>query len=389
MSHAPGLRVAVDARSAVFPQKTGVGYYTWHLLRLLPRIDPDATYLAWYLDARRLTGGSPRLLRDVSAPNLLERATPFPSGWFERLSERFDRPRVEWFLRFDVLFAPNFVPPPTRSRRVVLTVHDLAFKRFPETAPHGTRWWLARLDRALERAARIIVVSESTRRDLIDLYRVDPARVTVVPLGVDGSVFRPADPEVVAAVRSRFGIDGPYLLYLGGIEPRKNLPNLLAAFARLTPQLSLVIAGSGVGWNPEGTDLLGQALAGLPDGVRTRVHRTGYVSESEKVALLSGAEAFVYPSLYEGFGLPVLEAMACGTPVVTSNVSSLPEVAGDAAVLVDPADPAAIAEGIDRSLGDVELHLRLVAAGLERAERFSWEETARRTTEVLRGAGET
>jgi glycosyltransferase involved in cell wall biosynthesis len=190
-------------------------------------------------------------------------------------------------------------------------------------------------------------------------------------------------------VRSRFGIDRPYLLYLGGIEPRKNLPNLLAAFRRLTPELSLVIAGSGVEWNPEGSDLLGQAMAGLPEDVRSRVRRTGYVSDSDKVALLSGAEAFVYPSSYEGFGLPVLEAMACGTPVVTSNASSLPEVAGDAAVLVDPADPAAIAAGIDRSLGDGELHQRLVVAGLERAARYSWEETARRTAEVLRGASET
>jgi glycosyltransferase involved in cell wall biosynthesis len=389
LSRASGPRVAIDARSAVFPEKTGVGYYTWHLLRRLPALDPDATYLAWYLNARRLIGGGRRLPRDLSAPNLRERGTPFPAGWFERLSERFDRPRLEWFVRFDVLFAPNFVPPPTNSRRVVVTVHDLAFKRFPESAPHGTRWWLARLDRALERAARIIVVSESTRRDLLDRYPVDPARVGVIPLGVDRSVFRAADADAVARVRSRIGIDRPYLLYLGGIEPRKNLPNLLAAFSTLTPDISLVIAGSGVEWNPEGSDLLGRALAGLPEEVRARVHRTGYVSESDKVALLTGAEALVYPSLYEGFGLPVLEAMACGTPVVTSNVASLPEVAGNAAVLVDPADPAAIAEGIDRSLGDVELRRRLIAAGFRRAEGYSWDDTARRTAEVLRGAAET
>jgi glycosyltransferase involved in cell wall biosynthesis len=370
----------------VFPQKTGVGYYTWHLLRLLPAIDPSTEYVAWYLNARGLAGGPRGLLRKLAAPNLVERATPLPATWFERLSERFDLPRVEWFARFDVLFAPNFVPPPTRVRRLVVTVHDLAFKRFPETAPHGTKWWLARLDRALDRATRVIAVSESTKRDLLEFSGVDPARVAVIPLGVDRTLFRPPGPEAVAAARSKFGLEGPYLLYLGGIEPRKNLPNLVAAFSRLTAELQLVIAGSGVEWNPQGSNRLLESLDKLPAEVRGRVHRTGYVSEADKVALLGGAEVFVYPSLYEGFGLPVLEAMACGTRVVTSNGSSLPEVAGDAAILVDPTDPTAIADGIDRVLGDVALRKRLGEAGLARAERFTWEETATRTAAVLRDA---
>jgi glycosyltransferase involved in cell wall biosynthesis len=381
------VRVTIVARPAVFSQKTGVGYYTWHLLRLLPAIDPSNEYVAWYLNARGLAGGPRGLLRELAAPNLVERATPIPATWFERLSERFDLPRVEWFARSDVLFAPNFVPPPTRVRRLVVTVHDLAFKRFPRTAPHGTKWWLSRLDRALGRATRIIAVSESTRRDILELCPVDPERVVVVALGVDRSVFRPPLQRDVAAVRSRFDIQGPYLLYLGGIEPRKNLPALLAAFARLPEQPLLVIAGGGVEWNPQGSNLLGDALAELPDGVRARIRRTGYVSEPEKVALLGGAEAFVYPSLYEGFGLPVLEAMASGTPVVTSNVSSLPEVAGEAAVLVDPADPASIAGGIERILSDTPLRSRLVTAGLERAERFTWERTAAATARVLHDAG--
>jgi glycosyltransferase involved in cell wall biosynthesis len=150
----------------------------------------------------------------------------------------------------------------------------------------------------------------------------------------------------------------------------------------------LVIVGSGVAWNPEGTDSLREALSGLPQATRSRVHRTGYVTEADKVALLAGAEAFVYPSLYEGFGLPVLEAMACGTPVVTSNVSSLPEVVGDAAVLIDPTDQGAIAAGIEGVRSDPSLRSRLVAAGLERAKGFDWEETAARTAKVLHDVGE-
>jgi len=380
------VRVVVDARPAVFPQKTGIGYYTWHLLRLLPRADPSTTYVAWYLNARELLGGPRRPLRELAAPNLVERGTPIPASWFERLAERFELPRIEWFARSDVLFAPNFVPPPTDNPRLVATVHDLAFRRFPQTAPHGTRRWLARLDRTLERATRVIAVSRSTLGELLDLSGVEAARVVVIPLGVDRSVFRPLPEEKVREVRIRFGVDGPYLLFVGGIEPRKNLPDLVRAMTRVSQDVSLVIAGAGVEWNPEGTGLLREALEALPAAARRRVVETGYVSERDKVALLSGAEALVYPSLYEGFGLPVLEAMACGTPVVTSNRSSLPEVAGPAAVLVDPTDPGAIAAALDRVLSDTQLRAQLRTAGMERAAQFTWEETARRTAEVLRDA---
>jgi glycosyltransferase involved in cell wall biosynthesis len=379
------MRVAVDARSAVFPEKTGVGYYTWNLLRQFPRVDPSTRYLAWYLNAKVLLGGSRRLLGGV--PGVRERWTPIPARWFDRL-ERFDIPRLEWLVGFDVLFAPNFVPPPSRARRQVVTVHDLAFRRYPETAPHATRSWLSRIEEALGRASRVIAVSEATRRDLLDLYDVAPERVVVVPHGVDHEVFRRAPKEDVERVKRRFGIDGPYVLYLGGIEPRKNLPNLIEAYARLDPGLrpALVLAGSGVVWNPEGKDSLRGALERLPAEVRPYIVLTGYVQEAEKVAMLSGAEALVYPSRYEGFGLPVLEAMACGTPVVTSNVSALPEVAGDAALLVDPGDPSQIADAIERLLTQDELRSGLRARGLVRAARFTWEETAKRTASLLHEA---
>lgn len=381
------MRVAVDARSAVFAQKTGIGYYTWHLLKNLPVADPGTEYVAWYLNARALAGRPRHLLRDLP---VTERGTPIPAWWFERLTERFDLPRVEWFARFDVFFAPNFVPPPTRARKLVVTVHDLAFRLHPETAPHSTRWWLARIDRTLETASRIIAVSDSTRRDLLELYPVEPDRVAVIPHGVDGRVFHAVSREDVDLVRRRFGIAGPYLLSLGGIEPRKNLPNLVRAFALLPAELrpTLVLAGGSVEWNPEGRDALRHALSELPGQAGERVVLTGYVGEREKVALLSGAEALVYPSLYEGFGLPVLEAMACGAPVVTSDVSALPEVAGEAALLVDPRDPTAIASAIERILREEDLRRDLVARGLARAARYTWEETARRTAALLHQAAE-
>ena len=231
-------------------------------------------------------------------------------------------------------------------------------------------------------------MSEQSRRDLLDLYPVDAERVSVIPLAVDADVFRPAGADAVDAVRRRYGIDGPYLLSLTGIEPRKNIPALIRAFVSLPEDVQplLVLAGPVAPWNPAGWNLVRPVLDGLPPRVRERIVVTGYVSEAEKVALLSGAEALVYPSLYEGFGFPVLEAMACGTPVLTSNVSALPETAGDAALLVDPGDEAAIADGMQRLLVDEALRERLRVAGPARAARFNWDDTARRTADVLRRA---
>jgi glycosyltransferase involved in cell wall biosynthesis len=379
------MRVLVDARPAVTWDKTGVGFYAWHLLRLLPAVDPSTTYVAWYLSATAAFRPWRRHRFFPDVPRLRERWTPIPATWFERLSQRYELPRIEWFHRFDVLWAPNFVPPPTARSRVVLTVHDLAFRLHPHTAPMATRRWLERFDRALGGAAHVIAVSGRTRDDLLNLYEVDPARVSVVPLGVDHRTYRPPHPQAVEAVRRRFGIDGPYLLSLGGIEPRKNLPGILAAFASLGDGSwpSLVIAGSSVAWNPEGRRLLDAALEVLPPAARRRVVITGYVPEEVKPALIGGAEALVYPSMYEGFGLPVIEAMACGTPVLTSDRSALPETAGGAAMLVDPTDALAIADGIRKLLEDEALRQRLRAAGERRAEAFSWTEAARRTAEVL------
>lgn len=378
------MRVTIDARPAVSAGMTGVGVYTRELIVRLPRIDPATRYEAWYLNARRALRPwrwSRRSLPPV--PNLHEKWTAFPAQTFERLSLRYELPRLEWFTDFDVVFAPNFVPPPTRSRHLVLTIHDLAFRRFPETAPLATRRWLQRLDRALKQAAEVIVPSEATRTDLLELYPVKPERVTVVHHGVDRERIRPSSEEEVERARERFGVEGRYLLFLGGLEPRKNLPRLVRAYARSGVDAKLVIAGASVAWNPEGRDELESALAAAGEEVRRRIILTGYLGTREKTALLTGAEALVFPSLYEGFGFPLLEAMACHTPVLTSNVSSLPEVAGDAALLVDPLDEEAIADGIGRMVADAAFRHRLIQAGNDRVKGFTWETSARKHAEVL------
>jgi glycosyltransferase involved in cell wall biosynthesis len=369
---------------------TGIGHYARELILRLPRVDPDATYVAWYLNARRAVRPWRWDRRSFPwIPNLVERWAPIPATWFERASMRWEMPRLEWLARFDVLFAPNFVPPPTASPRLVLTIHDLAFRLHPETAPMATRRWLARLDRALRQASEIVAVSEATRRDLLELYPVDPERVTVIHHGIDADRFRPAPPGEVERVRRRHGIDGPYVLFLGGLEPRKNLPGLVRGWARLPDELrpGLVVAGASVPWNPEGPSELERALAALSPAARERVTLTGYVGHRDKVALLTGARALAFPSLYEGFGFPILEAMAVGTPVVTSDVSSMPEVAGEAGVLIDPRSEEAIAEGLGRVLADEGLAARLREAGRERIRGFDWDRAARAHAAVLHRAG--
>jgi glycosyltransferase involved in cell wall biosynthesis len=381
------MRITIDAIPAVDKNKTGIGWYTHYLIDWLPQIDPETEYTAWYLNARGLFDKE-RLFAEH--PNLKERGVPFPARLWQRLSNRTGMPRVEWTTRFDTLFAPNYIPPATNTDGLVVTVHDLAFKILPETAPHANRFWHQYFNRSLERAAEIITVSEATRKDLCEIYDIPPEKVTAVLSGVDADIFAPSDEAAVADVKRRHGIEGPYLLFVGGLEPRKNLRMLLRAFSHLPDDVrpTLVLAGGTVHWIPGGPEIMTSAMRSLPEDVRSRVVLTGYVTEADKVALLSGAEALVYPSVYEGFGMPVLEAMACGTPVLTSNLSSLPEVAGEAAVLVDPYETSSIADGMQRLLTDEGLRSRLRAEGLARAGEFTWAETARKTAAVLHRAAD-
>jgi glycosyltransferase involved in cell wall biosynthesis len=382
------MRVVVDARPALDARKTGVGHYTAHLLRALPAAAPADEITAWYLHAKGLL--RPRAFFGNVA-GLTEKASRFPARVFEPLSSRLGEPRIERFVDLDVLLATNFLPPATQSPGVVLVVHDLAFRKVPETAPHMDGRWLRRFEDWLSRAARVIVPSRSAAADLTDLYDVDPDRIDAIHHGVEAHAFRPAPESAVAEVRSRYGIPGPYALFVGGIEPRKNLERLVRAFGRLRGlnDVSLVIAGGPVRWFPQASEQLEAAVAVLPAGVRSRVIRTGYVSQADKVALMTGATLMAYPSRYEGFGFPVMEAFAAGLPVLTSNVSSLPEVAGDAAELVDPDDTEAIAEALERMLQDRDLLDNLAAAGVARVSAFTWEATARATVASLHRAHET
>jgi glycosyltransferase involved in cell wall biosynthesis len=279
----------------------------------------------------------------------------------------------------DMVHATSAAVPPTGGRPLVATVHDLAFRHYPDAYPAAGRRYHDRSARIVAgEAARVIAVSQATAHDLTELYGVEPGRITVVPLGADPP--GPGDQAAAARLLGDLGVRGPFLLAVGTLEPRKNLPRLLAAFGEVTDELPdhhLVVAGP-VGWGP--------TLRPTWDSVRVKL--AGPVGDAVLHALYRGADGLAYPSLYEGFGLPVLEAMANGTPVLTSDRSSLPEVAGDAALLVDPLDRAAIAAGLVRLAGDEALRRRLVEAGRRRAAGFTWRATAAATWATYRQVAE-
>ena len=287
----------------------------------------------------------------------------------------------------DVLFVPAHVLPLIHPRRSVVTVHDLGYLAYPEAHKTGDRRYLDWSTRWNARRAKFVIAdSAATQADLIRAYGVDERKIRVIHLGRDETLAPVPDAQVLAEVQARYGITAHYVLYVGTLQPRKNLARVIEAFARAAAApafagIQLVLAGK-KGWLYD--DLFAQVER---MGLAGRVLFPGYVDDADLPALLSGALAFVFPSLYEGFGIPVLEAGACGVPVITSNTSSLPEVAGDAALLVDPHDVDAIAEAMTRLVTDAALRTELSRRGLANVQRFSWEKCARETLAVLLEAG--
>ena len=268
---------------------------------------------------------------------------------------------------------------PLRGVPTVLTVHDLIFRHLPEHHKRLTRWYLnATMPLYCRRADHIIAVSEATRRDLIRAYEIPSAKITVIPEAADPR-FAPQPPARCAAVRAKHHLPERFLLYVGTIEPRKNLTRLLHAWEPLyaAGEAPPLVIGGKRGWL---ADDFFAALAAST--AREAIILTGYVDDADLPALYAAAEAFVFPSLYEGFGLPPLEAMACGAPVACGNASSLPEVVGDAALTFDPHETAAIRAALRRLSTDAELRADLRARGLARAAEFSWQRAARETLEV-------
>lgn len=362
--------IGIDYTPA-YEQGGGIGRLTRELMGALARRQGKYTYRLFVAGARRnqLTQS---LNRQFSwCPTTLTPKT------LARVWHRAHLPLpIEVFTgRVNLFHATDFTLPPTLpATKTLLTVHDLSFVRVPETASPPLKEYLdAVVPRSVHRADHILADSQATKDDLIELYRVAPDKISVLLSGVDAR-FRPVnDIPSRAAIREKYGIGHePYIFTIGTVQPRKNYTRLIEALAevRKLHDVSLVIAG-GKGWLE---DDMYRALDRLH--MHDHVHLIGFAHDADLPTLYSDALCLAFPSLYEGFGLPILEAMACGIPVLTSNVSSMPEAAGDAALLVDPRDTPAITKALIRLISDSALRASLVQLGFAQAKRFTWDKSA-------------
>ena len=366
------LRVAVDA-TPLLGERTGVGAFVAGALGALaadPDLDLDLSAYALSIRGRRSM--APLLPAGVRPLHRPMAATPLLQAW-----ARADRPAAEWWTgEVDVVHGTNFCVPPARRAGEVVTVHDLTPLRYPELARRETRLFPALVRRALARGAQVHTPSAFVAAEVVELLAADPSRVHPVHHGV---------PAAPAPAPGPAAVDGPYILALGTVEPRKGLPDLLAAFDAIAGAhagLRLVVAGPD-GWGVEAFDA---ALARTAHA--ERVVRLGWVDPDRAASLLAHASLLAFPSLYEGFGFPPLEAMAAGVPVVATRAGALPEVLGDAACLVPPGDHDALAEALAIVMGDEEVRAGLVARGRDQVSRFSWQDCAAGLAGLYRRARE-
>ncbi|MFQ5593189.1 MAG: glycosyltransferase family 4 protein [Anaerolineae bacterium] len=382
------MRVAINAWFWGQPA-TGSGQYIRHLLPALATLTPTARFGPVVPIGAKWQCLTPNVFPHMtSGPGFLtsdrfgSRLADLYKLWFEQVLF----PRAAAGQKAGVAHVPYFAAPIWPATPTVVTVHDLIPMVLPAYRGSALVRAYTRLVAAgARRADAVIADSEHSKRDIVAHLKIDPQRVHVIPLAA-GPQFQPATPEEIASVRARHNLPDRYVLYLGGFDQRKNVPALLRAFARLQagPGLGLVIAGRlparDTAFAPDPRPIAAQL------GIEDSVVFPGWIDERDKPPLYSGAELFAFPSAYEGFGLPVLEAMACGAPVVTSTASSLPEVSGDAAVTVDPYEVNGLAQAMAIVLDDAERRRAMGKAGLVQASRFSWQHTAEATLRVCRQA---
>lgn len=363
--------IGIDASRAVTGQRTGTEAYATFLLQaLIPLTLAQKHTIRLYFNQP-----PPKNLFSIGS-QLEQVVMPFPRLWTHvRLAAELHRRPP------DVFFTPAHVIPYSYFGPSVATVHDLGYHHFPEAHPKRQlaylRWSTRHNGR---RARRVVADSQATQQDLISLDGISPDKIDVIYPGIDPTLQPVTDDGRITAVLHKYQITPPYLLFLSTLQPRKNLIRLIQAYVASNVPHQLVLAGK-PGWLSQ--SILNEIKKSSIVNHQSSITMTGFVDEMDKATLLSGATAVLYPSLYEGFGFPVLEAQACGTAVLTANTSSLPEVAGDAALLVDPLDTAVISQGIQTLVHDESLRNKLVQRGFENVGRFSWQETAVQLLQTL------
>lgn len=376
-SHKRPLRIGIDYTAAA-RETAGIGRYARELIHAILRVDAHNTYV--------LMAGSAGLgdawiaekasLRDlIPVDRLTIQSIPLTDDWLARLWQRLRLPIPAEMITggVDLFYSPNFVLPPLLPRtRSLLTIHDLSFMRYPETFPHQLQAYLEKVvPRSIDRATHIISDSEATRQDLMELFNVEPTKITTLHLGVSRDFTPVPTQDERKILRERYHIgDRPYILAVGTVQPRKNYVRLMEALDPIAARIhsDLVIVGRPA-WLSE--PIVKEAEK------RAFVHLLGFLDDGDLPALYRQAALLAFPSLYEGFGLPPLEAMACGTPVIASSASSVPEAVGEAGLLVDPLDVHAWTLAIRKVFEDTTLREDLITKGLAHSTHFTWERSAR------------
>ena len=372
------MKIGIDA-SAVVGEKSGVGWYTTSLIEALATVDHHNQYVLYPFFYHVF---DPRFKKLVAPTRSFSvRFTALPEALIRFLWFRSRIPRHRLLGKVDVLHSTTFCCPPVHMGKLVVTIYDVSVLHYPELHTEMNRvHCLKGTWETAVHADRIIAISQHTKKDLVEYFNVQEDRIAVIPLAARDEFHPRPRTEAQAFVARRWGLNQPYLLSVGTIEPRKNLRRLINVYCGLPEEIrndyQLIIAG-GEGWLS--TDIY-QSIVEM--GAESSIRFLGYVPASDLPWLYGGATCFVYPSLYEGFGLPALEAMACGIPLITSNTSSLPEVAGEAALFIDPLSEEELRSAIIKVVSDPTLRQKMSEQGLDQAKQFSWEQVARDTLQV-------
>ncbi len=378
------MRVGVDIRLLARGTRSGVEEYTINLVSHLVRIAPDIRFKFFYNALKRERLSFPWVRRS----NVEVRESSYPNRAFDVVARNFSFPKVDELLGgCEVFFSPHFfVAPVSANCKKIVVFHDLSFEYYPEFFSFSKRVWHHSTNprKTAEEAGALIAVSESTKADLVACYGIDPEKIQVIYPGVNSSFSPVHDKRVLRDIRAKYLLPESFILYFGTIEPRKNLVGLIKAFEELksassksAAQIKLVIAGS-PGWLYK--NIFREAQR---SHFRDDIIFTGFVDEADKPYLYNLAKIFVYPSFFEGFGFPPLEAMACGIPTIVSHVTSLPEVVGNGAIMINPYIYGEITDAIQLLLEDEDLYHTFSRRGMEQARKFSWEDSAWKTLDVI------
>lgn len=374
-------KVFIDAEVLIVPHFSGIGHYTLEVLRSLDRLveNRDDIEITLGVYFRRI-----RKIKSYGFRNFKYRRTPFPLRISNALKIRGRQPYYDLFFGKKIYFFPNYTSWPLLFSKSIPVVYDLSFEHFPQyVEPRNQKFLSDNVRRSVEWAERIVTISQNSKKEIAEFYGHSENNIEIIYPGIDQSHFFRWPEQKVEKVKARYGIFGKYILFVGNIEPRKNLKNLLLAYEKLPSKLrkeySILLVGAR-GW-------LDDEIFDIIERLRIAGNHIqqpqGYVKDEDRAALYSGASLFVYPSQYEGFGIPPVEAMACGTPTITSDNSSLPEAVGGAAKKVSADSVGDLADAIQEVLGDTELQEKMRQEGFKQADKYSWDREAQKLLDLF------